>query len=262
MKISVPLSDVVSELNRLLKPELFRDYAPNGLQVESGQTVSKIITGVTASEALIDAAIEQGADGILVHHGYFWKQENPCITGFKARRIKKLLEQGISLLAYHLPLDANPDYGNNAELGRELGVRNIQVVKNGQCRDVEKGNTQLIFIGDVDHDNLDAFGETVKRVLNRTPTLISSGVAHPIKRVAWCTGAAQDGLLEAMAAGADVYLSGEISERTYHEVKENGIDYVSAGHHATERFGVIALASWLQETLGLESSFIDIDNPV
>ncbi|MEE9303317.1 MAG: Nif3-like dinuclear metal center hexameric protein, partial [Thiotrichaceae bacterium] len=226
--------------------------APNGLQVEGKDSVKKIVTGVTASEALIDAAIVQGADAILVHHGYFWNGENPCLTGMKGRRIRKLIKHDISLLGYHLPLDAHHELGNNARLADLLGF-----VSEGVMDDQGVGNFGVM----QSSCSLEDFSSLVEKVLGRKPLIISGG-NHDIKRIAWCSGGAQKYLQQAALHGVDAYLSGEISENTVHEAREWGVHYISAGHHATERYGVQALGEHLAKKFDIEHEFIEIANPV
>ena len=241
-------------LNKLLNIGKFRDYAPNGLQVEGRAEVTRIVTGVTASQALLDAAVEYGADAVLVHHGYFWKGESPVIRGMKKQRIATLIQHDISLLGYHLPLDAHPELGNNAQLAMLLGIRNEGVMDERELQSV--GN-----IGSVSEPvSLADFGQQVATALAREPLLIAGG-DHPVKRIAWCTGGAQGYIQQAFELGADTYLSGEISEHTVHFARENGIHYIAAGHHATERYGIKALGNHLAEQFGLEHRFIDINNP-
>jgi dinuclear metal center YbgI/SA1388 family protein len=241
-------------LNKLLNIDKFRDYAPNGLQVEGRAEVTRIVTGVTASQALLDAAVEYGADAVLVHHGYFWKGESPVIRGMKKQRIATLIQHDISLLGYHLPLDAHPELGNNAQLAMLLGIRNEGVMDERELQSV--GN-----IGSVSEPvSLADFGQQVATALAREPLLIKGG-EHPVQRIAWCTGGAQGYIQQAFELGADTYLSGEISEHTVHFARENGIHYIAAGHHATERYGIKALGNHLAEQFGLEHRFIDINNP-
>lgn len=241
-------------LNKLLNIGKFRDYAPNGLQVEGRAEVTRIVTGVTASQALLDAAVEYGADAVLVHHGYFWKGESPVIRGMKKQRIATLIQHDISLLGYHLPLDAHPELGNNAQLAMLLGIRNEGVMDERELQSV--GN-----IGSVSEPvSLADFGQQVATALAREPLLIKGG-EHPVQRIAWCTGGAQGYIQQAFELGADTYLSGEISEHTVHFARENGIHYIAAGHHATERYGIKALGNHLAEQFGLEHRFIDINNP-
>ncbi|MBB3047100.1 dinuclear metal center YbgI/SA1388 family protein [Litorivivens lipolytica] len=252
--MSVALSSLLGQANRLLQPEKFQDYCPNGLQVEGKPEVKKLVSGVTASLALIDAAIERGADAILVHHGYFWRGEDPCISGMKGRRIRRLLQNEVSLLAYHLPLDAHPELGNNAQLAKRLGL----IVDGGLQPEAEFpiGNygrfPQPMQAQDV--------AALVSRSLDRKVLLEAVG-DRPIQRVAWCTGGAQGYLAQAAALGVDCYLTGEVSEQTIHEARELGLHFIAAGHHATERYGAPAVADHLAACLGIEHEFIDIDNP-
>ncbi len=249
----VQLNELISYIDTLLDVNNIRDYAPNGLQVEGRAQVSRLVTGVTASLALLEAAIKQGADTVLVHHGYFWKGENPCVTGMKKRRIEILLKNNVNLLAYHLPLDAHPVYGNNAQLGKMLGLsvegRFASSEQLGMYGSLEKAVSGAVF---ADH---------LAQVLDRQPLHIM-GSDQPIHRVAWCSGGAQSYFEEAIALGVDAYVSGEVSEHTTHMAKECGVHYFAAGHHATERYGVKVLGEHLADKYGVEHTFIDIDNPV
>lgn len=238
-------------LNQLLEIEQYNDYAPNGLQVQGRSEVNKIITGVTASMALIDKAIAENADAIIVHHGYFWKGETLVITDMKQRRIKALLENGINLYAYHLPLDGHTELGNNAALGQLWSVTNAAPV----------APYDLVWQGELPELSVAEFGHILSSTLSREPLVISGG-DHKIRRIAWCSGGAQGFLERAVDLNVDAYISGEVSEKTYHEAKEYGIHYFSAGHHATERGGVLALSKFLNKTTQLASQFIDINNPV
>lgn len=253
--MSVSLKTLVDYCNQSLSVDRFRDYCPNGLQIEGRTEVAQIVSGVTACQALIDAAIEQRADLILVHHGYFWKGEAQPLVGIKRNRIKALLENDISLLAYHLPLDAHPVWGNNVQLGKRLGIE----IDAG----LEPDNP--LSIGNLGSlkDEMDAvaFAQHCAQVLQREPLLISGG-DRPVKRVAWCTGSAERMIEDADAQGADLFISGEISEPVVHYAREAGIHYLSAGHHATERYGVQALGEHLADKFSLGYQFIDIDNPV
>lgn len=246
---------LVAACDRELSVGRFKDYTVNGLQVEGREGVTRVMSGVTACQALIDEAVAWRADLLLVHHGYFWKNEPVAITGMKRRRIQALLRHEISLLAYHLPLDAHPTLGNNAELGRRLGF-----VAEG-CADGELGEG-LVWLGRPAQP-LDArrLAALVGERLAREPLLIEAPGGGEIRRVAWCTGGAQDMITVAWEAGADAFISGEISERTTHLARELGIHYLAAGHHATERYGVRALGEWLASNLGVEHRFVDIDNP-
>lgn len=245
---------LLTELNNLLQPQFFKDYAPNGLQVQGRAAIQTLVSGVTASRALIERAIALNADAIFVHHGYFWKSEDPTITGMKFQRVKALLDHGISLFAYHLPLDAHPELGNNAQLAKVLGFTIEGGLQPGEQRPI--GNVGSL----VQPLTLELLGALVAEKLGRPPLLVRGG-DHPIRRIAWCTGGAQGYIEQAVALGADAYLSGEISEQTVHIARECGIHYIAAGHHATERFGASAVGQHLAERFGLTHHFIDIDNP-
>jgi dinuclear metal center YbgI/SA1388 family protein len=239
-------------LNGMLEIGRFKDYCPNGLQVEGRRRVEKIASGVTASLAFLEAAHEWGADAVLVHHGYFWRNEAPQITGRKYRRLKLLLANDISLFAYHLPLDAHPEYGNNAQLGERMGL----------IGDVRFGADDLGWMATLPMPiTLAHFVAQVEQTLGRTP-LVFGDPDSELRRVAWCTGAAQNYFEAAIDAGADVFLTGEVSEPTTHIAAESGVAFLAAGHHATERFGVQAVGAHLSERFDLEHVFIDIDNPV
>ncbi|MCC6074692.1 Nif3-like dinuclear metal center hexameric protein [Pseudomonas sp. GCM10022188] len=252
--MSVTLTTLVGELDRYLDAARIADYCPNGLQVEGRGEVRRIVSGVTASQALLDAALEQQADLVLVHHGYFWKSENPCITGMKQRRLKTLLANDISLLAYHLPLDLHPEVGNNVQLAQRLGLQVEGPLEPGNPRSVGLLGSLPQALSPVD------FAAQVGKVLGREPLLIAG--ERPIRRLAWCTGAAQGYIEQAVAAGADAYLTGEVSESTVHSARENGISFLAAGHHATERYGVQALGEWIARRFGVEHRFVDCANPV
>jgi dinuclear metal center YbgI/SA1388 family protein len=243
-------------LNATLRPEMIKDYCPNGLQVEGKSEVKRIITGVTASLALIEKAIELKADALLVHHGYFWKSEPESIRGMKGKRIGSLMKHDINLYAYHLPLDVHPELGNNARLAQLLEIE----VEGG----LEENPQSVALYGKLAEPmTADTFSQRIERVLERAPLHISPcGEAQMIQTVGWCTGGGQDFIDLAASAGLDAFISGEISERTTYSAREQGIHYFAAGHHATERYGVKALGEWLMETHGFEVQFIDIDNPV
>ncbi|WP_395070653.1 Nif3-like dinuclear metal center hexameric protein [Paraburkholderia silvatlantica] len=239
-------------LNNLLESARFKDYCPNGLQVEGRRRVEKIATGVTASLAFLEAALEWGADAVLVHHGYFWKNEAPQITGRKYRRMKTLLANDINLFAYHLPLDSHPELGNNAQLGARFGWIGEQ----------RFGDQDLGWMATLPMPiTLAHFTAEVEQTLGRTP-LVLGDPDWQLRRVAWCTGAAQSLFDAAIDAGADVFLTGEISEQTTHTAVESGVAFLAAGHHATERFGVQAVGAHLSEAFNIEHLFIDVDNPV
>ncbi|MDD0839210.1 Nif3-like dinuclear metal center hexameric protein [Curvibacter sp. HBC61] len=233
-----------------LQPERFKDYGPNGLQVEGRATVRHLVSGVTASLALIDAAIEARADAILVHHGLFWRGQDGRVTGWMKQRLQRLLAHDINLLAYHLPLDAHPQWGNNAQLGRVLGWQ----------ADAWFGEQNLGCLASTDWASADALGKHVAQCLGRAVTVVP-GDGRPVRRVAWCTGGAQGYFEAAIAAGADAFITGEISEPQAHYARELGVAFVAAGHHATERYGAPALAAQVAAQLGLTHQFIDIDNP-
>ncbi|WP_318654051.1 Nif3-like dinuclear metal center hexameric protein [Endozoicomonas euniceicola] len=252
--MGISLNRLMERLDDELQPGLFRDYCPNGLQVEGKRDINRIVTGVTACQALIDKAIELQADAVFVHHGYFWKGEDATITGMKRRRVEALLRHNISLIAYHLPLDGHPTMGNNAQLatlmqwstegGMDSAPRPV-----GNWGTVRKTQTAK------------ALSEQLQQQLGREPLVIEGG-SHDIKTVAWCTGGAQKMIEQAHALGVDAYVSGEISESTVHFARENGIHYFSAGHHATERYGVQAVGAWLEQEYDIEHLFVDIASPV
>ncbi|WP_118185257.1 Nif3-like dinuclear metal center hexameric protein [Paraburkholderia phosphatilytica] len=240
-------------LNNVLQTSRFKDYCPNGLQVEGRRRVKKIATGVTASLAFLESALEWGADAVLVHHGYFWRNEPPQITGRKYRRLRALLANDLNLFAYHLPLDDHPDYGNNAQLGARLGLI---------ADDARFGEQDLGWISTLPMPiTLAHFTAQVDQTLGRAPLVLGDPDSE-LRRIAWCTGGAQSYFEAAIDAGADVFLTGEISEHNTHTAAESGVAFVSAGHHATERYGVQALGAHLSETFDVEHLFIDIDNPV
>ncbi|MFQ3250723.1 MAG: dinuclear metal center YbgI/SA1388 family protein [Glaciecola sp.] len=247
--------EFITLIDELLQPDLINDYCPNGLQVEGSEEINRVITGVTASQALIDAAIKQQADCVLVHHGYFWKGESQAITGIKMRRIKSLLTHNINLLAYHLPIDIHPELGNNAQLGKLLNIGSIQNHPGLK----PKG---IVMFGDLSaKQSAEDLQMQIVKALSRDVIHVSGNTNRPIKRIAWCTGGGQ-GYIDACAEiGVDAFISGEISEQTTHSARELDIHYFAAGHHATERYGVKALGEYLSKTAGLEVTFVDIDNP-
>ena len=237
--------------NGLLDSDSFDDYCPNGLQLDAGQgQVRRLASAVTASLAVIEAVAEQGADLLLVHHGYFWRGEPSPLTGVKGRRVRALIKDGISLMAYHLPLDAHPALGNNRALGDLLGMQGGAPLADS-----------LVWRGELPAGPLQAFAQQLEQVLDRAPLVIAGG-EHPVQRIGWCTGAAQSAIQQAAAAGLDTFISGEVSEATTHLARELGIHYLAAGHHATERFGVQALGRHLAERFDLEHRFVDEQNPV
>lgn len=243
-----------TELERIINLELntlsFSDYAPNGLQVEGREQVKKIITGVTACQLLLDEAVRQEADAIIVHHGYFWKNESPIITGIKRQRLHRLLINNINLYAWHLPLDAHPTLGNNAQLANILSI-----VTRGEVR-------PLVPWGEFnDPITGSQLSKRIEHVLGRPPLHCGDNAPKNIRRVAWCTGGGQGFIDDAAVFGVDAFITGEVSEKTIHSARENGIHFFAAGHHATERGGIKALGNWLAVEKGLEIIFIDIDNP-
>lgn len=252
-KTVISLSELTKYTDRLLRAGEIADYCPNGLQVEGRQEVRRIVSGVTASLALLEAAAAAEADLVLVHHGYFWKGEDPRLVGMKGRRVGFLLRHGISLLAYHLPLDAHPELGNNAQLAARLGITSVG--------SLDGGPVPLIWHGHFSEPLSAAqLRERLAGVLQRQPLHVPGG-PEVIRTIAWCTGAGQRFVEQAAQAGVDAFLSGEISEPTAHVARECGLHYFAAGHHATERYGVQALGEHLAQHYGLEHRFIDIDNP-
>lgn len=263
---SISIQDLTQFCDDYLSAGSFKDYAPNGLQVDGGRPVQRIVTGVTACEALIDAAIAAHADTIMVHHGYFWKGESATITGMKGRRIRKLMQHGISMIGYHLPLDAHPVVGNNAKLAEALNMTIIGALYPNESHPV--GN-----IATCTPQTADSLIAQITKALGRTPLHISGNYHHAdstvivkdndkiIERVGICTGGAQDMIEQAAMMNCDAFISGEISERTTHIARELGIDYFACGHHATERGGIQALGEVIAQQFDLPVTFIDIDNP-
>lgn len=247
--------ELAGYLAQTLNIAQYRDYCPNGLQVEGRSEIGLLVSGVTASLALIEAAIALNADAILVHHGYFWRGEDARVTGFRQKRIKALLLNDINLFAYHLPLDGHAELGNNAQLARQLSL-----TASGRF-----GDDKLGWLGEPERDaNIATVGDLARMIgnrLGRSP-LVVGDPGQSVSTIAWCTGAAQNMMGDAIAAGASVYISGEISEPTVHLARETGVAYVAAGHHATERYGVQALGAHLAERFGIRHRFVDIDNPV
>lgn len=238
-------------LDELLGAPRVKDYCPNGLQVEGRAEVRRLVCGVTASLALIEAAITHDADGLLVHHGYFWRGEDPRVIATRRRRLGRLLGHDLNLYAYHLPLDLHPELGNNAQLARVMGWQ-----AEGRFGDQDVG-----VIGRLPgRASLDQVARSIAARLGREP-LVVGDAAGEIERIAWCTGAAQGMFEAAIAAGAELFVSGEVSEPTVHLARESGVPYIAAGHHATERYGVHALGAHLEAQLGIQCVFVDIDNP-
>ncbi|MEH0167772.1 Nif3-like dinuclear metal center hexameric protein [Paucibacter sp. JuS9] len=237
-------------LGTLLEVGRFKDYGPNGLQVEGRSEVHKLVCGVTASLALIEAAIDAGADALLVHHGLFWRGQDGRVTGWMKQRLQKLLSAEVNLFAFHLPLDAHASLGNNAQLGGRFGWQ----------ADGRFGEQDLGFVGPLAEQTLTELQQQLQLVLGREPT-VAAGDGRPLRRIAWCTGGAQGYFEAAIAAGADVFVTGEISEPQAHLAAETGVAFVAAGHHATERYGIKALGEHLAGQFGLEQQFIDLPNP-
>ena len=241
-------------INQKLSSDKINDYAPNGLQVEGKTEIKKIITGVTASQALIDYAISQNADAILVHHGYFWKSESPCIRGMKGKRIKALLVNDINLYGYHLPLDVHPELGNNAQLAKLLDIENLQPL--------EKGPVSIPVWGELKEPMTGKdFAEKIEKVLNRKPLICIENGPRLIRKIGICTGGGQGYIDLAAEQGCDAFITGEVSEQTIHSAREQGLHFFSAGHHATERYGIKALGEWLAKEYSFDVEFKDIDNP-
>lgn len=250
------INKIVDYCNNVLEPNRFKDYCPNGLQVSGKQEIRKIVTGVTACQRLLDSAVEAQADLILVHHGYFWSGEDQTVVGIKKNRLKTLLSHDLNLLAYHLPLDAHAEFGNNVQLAK---LMNWQVLSGIEGESVGQS---IVLIGELEKAVLasELKGQLASK-LTREPLHIE---AHDrkIKRIAWCTGSAQSYIQKVSNYQVDAFISGEISEQTTHLARELGVDYFAAGHHATESYGVQALGEHLAKTFNIEHQFINIDNPV
>lgn len=252
--MSVTRTQLHAFFDSLLKPQNIKDYCPNGLQIEGKQNITKLVTGVTATQALIDHAVEIGADAIFVHHGYFWKGENPCITGMKKKRFATLLVHDINLFAYHLPLDIHPELGNNAQLAKLLDIQNVAPLDENNPNSVAMRGE---FVTPIDPIEL---AERINIQLARKP-LHEPANKTTIKTVAWCSGGGQSFIEQAAELGIDAFISGEVSEQTIHVAREMDIHFYAAGHHATERYGAKAVGEYVEKELGLETLFVDIDNP-
>jgi dinuclear metal center YbgI/SA1388 family protein len=246
-------SQLLMACDELLQPQRFKDYGPNGLQVEGRDDIRHVVSGVTASLALIDAAIEAQADALFVHHGLFWRGQDGRVTGWMKQRLSRLLAHDINLFAYHLPLDAHPTLGNNAQLGLRLGL-----VGEGVFGEQDLG---VIGASSAPLTDAAALAERIAQALGRTPVLVPGDPQRPLRRIAWCSGGAQGHFEAAIAAGADAYITGEISEPQAHLARETGVAFLACGHHATERGGAPAVAAHVAAQLGLTHQFIDIDNP-
>lgn len=242
-------------LNQYLACHDYNDFSPNGVQVEGRDEIRTICSAVTASQDAIEQAIAYNADALIVHHGYFWRGESPVIVGMKRKRLADLLSNDINLFAYHLPLDCHLSIGNNAEIGRLLSIKNINTHK-------VSGVSNLLWSGDLTCEmTISSLSSALHKVFNRKPFSISSSI-NKIQKIAWCSGGAQDYIEDAARLGVDAFISGEVSERTYYQAKELGINYFACGHHATERFGIQALGSHLCDEFSLVHKFIDSENPV
>jgi len=244
---------LVQAADELLQPQLFKDYGPNGLQVEGRERVRHVVSGVTASRALIDAAIADGADAVIVHHGLFWRGQDGRVTGWMKQRLQRLLAHDISLIAYHLPLDAHPTLGNNAQLARVL---DIALLDNERF-----GDQRLGFVGERAMPSASALADDIAARLGRAVTVVAEAADRPVRRIGLCTGGAQGYFEAAIAAGVDVFVTGEISEPQAHYARECGVAFIACGHHASERYGAPALAQALADQFGLTHRFIDVPNP-
>ncbi len=244
-------SELIGQLNNLLHPEFFKDYAPNGLQVQGKTEIRRIVTAVSATQNVIDRAIELQADALLVHHGWFWKNENPTVTGTKYKRLKSILSADMNLIAYHLPLDAHEALGNNAQMAKLLKATNVCGGQEGS----------FVWSGTIEPRSVRDLANFLSRALNRQ-ALVLGDESLIVSRLAWCSGAAEDFFESAIAMGAQAYISGEATERTTHMARESGVPFLVCGHHATERLGIQALGIWIKENLALECVFVDDDNPI
>lgn len=244
-------SDIDMYLSAVMQAATFKDYGPNGLQIEGRAGVGRLVSGVTASLALIEAAIAAQADALLVHHGLFWRGQDGRLTGWLKQRVQRLMAHDISLFAYHLPLDAHAEFGNNAQFGRRIGV----------IADSRFGEQSLGFVGSLEQpmSTPDLLGR-LRQISSRTPAHVE-GDGRALRRVAWCTGGAQSYFEGAIAAGADVFITGEMSEPQVHLARETGVAFIACGHHASERYGVQALGSHIAEHFGIEHQYIEIDSP-
>ena len=243
--------DLIESLNTLLHPELFKDYAPNGLQVEGKDEIKRIVTAVSATQNVIDRAVQLQADALLVHHGWFWRGENPAIVATKYKRLKTLMSAEINLIAYHLPLDAHETLGNNAQMAALLNAQDI----------VLGGEGNFIWSGKIAPVSVQELAQCLEKALNRKP-LVLGDASIKVERLAWCSGSAENFFEAAIAMGAQAYISGEATERTTHLARESEVPFLVWGHHATERLGIRALGDWIEEKHGLECIFVDDDNPI
>ncbi len=245
-------NQIETALNTLLAADSFKDYGPNGLQIEGAAQVHRIVSGVTASLGLIDAAIADGADAILVHHGLFWRGQDGRLVGWLGERVRRLMAHRINLFAYHLPLDAHAELGNNAQLGQRLGL----------AADARFGEQELGFAGPAgENTSVKALAARAQAALGGRAPLVLPGDGRALSRIGWCTGGAQGYFETAIAAGVDAFLTGEVSEPQAHLARETGVAFLACGHHATECFGAPAVAAHVAERFGLEHRFIEIGNP-
>lgn len=252
--MSVTNVELQNYLDGMLRVSEISDYCPNGLQVEGASKIEKVVTGVTASQALLDAAIEANADALIVHHGYFWKGESQVIAGMKKRRLQTLLSNDINLYAYHLPLDVHPEFGNNRQLASLLDIQNVSAVSDVKpVGVVMQGNFEVEITG----TELQA---KLQQILGRD-VLLEGPASKPISTLAWCTGGGQGFIEQAVELGVDAFITGEVSEQTVHTAREMGITFFAAGHHATERYGVKSLGEHLAQQFDIRVEFIDINNP-
>lgn len=242
---------LIKILDDLLHPELFKDYAPNGLQVEGKSEISRIVTAVSATQNVLDQALALKADALLVHHGWFWRGENPAVVATKYRRLKTLMSGEINLIAYHLPLDAHATLGNNAQMAQLLAATDV----------AQGGENNFIWTGLVPPISVQTLASHLEKCLNRSP-LVLGDQTKTVSRLAWCSGAAEDFFEDVIAMGAEAYISGEATERTTHLAREMHVPFLVCGHHATERLGIKALSDWLSENHGLECIFVDDENPI
>lgn len=254
----ISIRQLADWLESTLQPHRFKDYCPNGLQVEGRDTIRRIITGVTASQALLDVAVQRNADAVLVHHGWFWKNENPVLRGARRERIATALRHELNVLGFHLPLDAHPELGNNAQLGRRLG---FEPDRDADGAPLTFGPGDLIWRGRCSPCSLHQLGERIGAALGR-PALALGDPDKAVRTVAWCTGGAQNMMEAAIESDVDVYVTGEVSEPNFHLANESGTAFIAAGHHATERYGIKALGEAVAREFGVSVEFVDLDNPV
>lgn len=254
----VSLPELERWINTTLNIGKFKDYAPNGLQLEGSAQVGNVVTGVTASLALLQEAVKRNANTVIVHHGWFWKNENPCIVGSKRERIKLALDNNINILGYHLPLDAHPTLGNNAQLANIL---QLTPYTNEDGSPTTFGYSDLIWAGKCKPQTLAQLGQNIELALSRKPMVVGNS-NQTIRTIAWCTGGAQGMMQEAIDYGVDAFITGEASEQNFHMANESGVAFIAAGHHATERYGVKALGEEIARHFDLNVEFVDLDNPI